>query len=73
MTRQRAFLFVLLAAAAAPVGADAELEQRLAAKVKSILPGAEIQAISASAIPGVYEVIVNGDLLYLTGDGRYAL
>ncbi len=73
MNKQRAYLFVLLAAAAAPVGADAEQEQRLAAKVKSILPGAEIQAISASAIPGMYEVIVDGDLLYLTGDGRYAL
>ncbi len=73
MSKQGAYLFVLLAAVAAPVGADADLEQRLATKVKSILPDAEIQAVSASAIPGIYEVIVNGDLLYLTGDGRYAL
>ena len=73
MNRQRAYLFVLLAAAAASVAADADLEQQLAAKVKSILPDAEIQAVSASAIPGMYEVIVDGDLLYLTGDGRYAL
>ncbi|MGH6636209.1 MAG: DsbC family protein [Gammaproteobacteria bacterium] len=73
MNRQRAYLFVLLAAIAAPVGADAELERRLTAKVKSILPDAEIQAVSASAIPGMYEVMVDGDLLYLTGDGRYAL
>lgn len=73
MSKQGAYLLVLLAAVATSAGADADLEQRLAAKVKTILPDAEIQAISASPIPGMYEVIVNGDLLYLTGDGRYAL
>jgi len=73
MSKQGAYLFLLLAAVSVPVGADADLEQRLGAKVKSILPDAEIQAISPSVIPGMYEVVVNGDLLYLTGDGRYAL
>ena len=64
---------VFLAATAVATGADMELEKRLTAKVQSILPDAKVAAISASAIEGLYEVIVGGEVLYLSGDGRYAL
>ncbi|MEY2701185.1 MAG: hypothetical protein RIQ52_1940 [Pseudomonadota bacterium] len=41
--------------------------------LKSALPGVKADSITASPIPGLYEVIVGPKLIYMTRDGRYLL
>ena len=36
-------------------------------------PGAHVQAIAAMPIAGLFQVVVQGQVLYLTGDGRYVI
>lgn len=63
----------LLAAAAlvalfpASASADATVEEALAAKV----PGVEAENIKATPVPGLWEVAVGAQVVYLSEDGRY--
>jgi thiol:disulfide interchange protein DsbC len=56
---------VALFPAAAP--ADASVEEALAAKV----PGVEAENIRATPVPGLWEVAVGAQVVYLSEDGRY--
>jgi thiol:disulfide interchange protein DsbC len=46
---------------------DATVEERLA----SMFPGVEAENISATPVPGLWEVAVAGQVIYLSEDGRY--
>lgn len=60
---------LLLAQSPAGVGQDAAIR----AAVKSVNPTAEITSIRASPIPGVREVNSEGNVVYMTTDGRYLI
>ena len=58
-----------LAAAAPPAGADAALR----AAVLKAVPGAVIDSIKPSIIPGYREVALGGHVVYVSADGKYLL
>lgn len=49
------------------VSADASTEERLA----SMFPGVEAENISPTPVPGLWEVALGGQVIYLSEDGRY--
>lgn len=53
--------------------AEPEVEQRVKQGLLNIIPDVEIDTISATSIPGLYQVTMGADVLYVTGDGRFAL
>jgi thiol:disulfide interchange protein DsbC len=55
----------LLPSAAA--NSDATVEERLA----GMFPGVEAENITATPVPGLWEVAVGGQVVYLSEDGRY--
>ena len=63
-------------AAAAPApAATVTLAVRgaITAAVTQMAPHAKVQQIAPMPIPGLYQVIAQGQVLYLTGDGRYVI
>jgi thiol:disulfide interchange protein DsbC len=59
--------WVVSATAAPPLEAD------LASKLQSVLPDAKVTSVKPGPIPGLYEVMLGATVLYMTGDGRYAI
>lgn len=60
----------MIAGQAAGAGdADANIRDRL----KELLPNYEITSIHETPVPGVYEVLLGTDLVYISADGRYML
>jgi len=58
----------------APGGAiTPAVRSTIAAAVAEMAPGARVQAITPTPIAGLYQTIANGQVLYLTGDGRYVI
>jgi thiol:disulfide interchange protein DsbC len=45
----------------------------IVAAVTKMAPGARVQAITPTPIAGLYQTIADGQVLYLTGDGRYVI
>ncbi|MEE9421991.1 MAG: DsbC family protein [Gammaproteobacteria bacterium] len=62
-------LFVLLFISASAC-ADSTLDK---AAIKKVLGGSVPTSIEASRIPGLYEVVVDAHVLYMSGDGRYVV
>jgi len=64
-------------AASTPVSEPTEVtpavRSAITAAVAAMAPQARVQAIAPMPIPGLYQVIAQGQALYLTGDGRYAI
>jgi len=63
-------------AAAAPAPATTvapTVRSAIAAAIAQMAPGARVQAITPTPIAGLYQTIANGQVLYLTGDGRYVI
>jgi len=56
---------VAAAAAADPV------PQTLRAQLERDFPNIPVRAVTQSPVPGLYEVIAGGDVVYFTADGRY--
>ena len=54
-------------AAAAPASVPADVRARVVAK----LPGAKPADVAASPIPGLYEVTMDGVIVYVSADGQY--
>jgi thiol:disulfide interchange protein DsbC len=50
---------------------SASPEKTIRSSLASIIPGVEISSVTASPIPGLYEVMIGSQLMYVTGDGRY--
>lgn len=59
---------VSCAALAADKGEDA-----VRAAIQSLVPGASVESISESVLPGFYEVIIGGQIAYVSEDGKYLL
>lgn len=45
----------------------------ITAAVRQMAPNAQLQAIAPMPIAGLYQAVVDGQVLYLTADGRYAI
>ncbi|MDA1107060.1 MAG: thioredoxin fold domain-containing protein [Proteobacteria bacterium] len=65
-------LAALLLAAFAPVQA-ADEAAKINKALETLLPGKKPDSVTASAIPGVYEVSYGATVLYMTQDGRYLI
>ena len=61
------------AAAAAKAGpvANASADQAVRAALTALNPGFQVDYIGAAPFPGFREVVVSGQLLYVSDDGRY--
>lgn len=64
---------VTLMLALLPLGLLAEdPEHALARKtIERLAPGAELESVRASEVPGMLELVVNGEVVYLSADGRH--
>ena len=62
---------VLLAAAMSVHADDGEKTVRDA--MHSLLPNATIEQVVKSTLPGFYEVIISGQIVYVSADGKYLL
>ena len=51
---------------------DADIVQVKKA-LESVAPGAKADSITATSLPGLYEVTVGADIVYISKDGRYML
>ena len=65
-------LMIVTTASAAPTKENAEIEQ-VRQGMSKLLSGRPVDAIEASPIPGVYEVLVGPQLYYVSADGNYLL
>lgn len=64
-------LFSLALAASASVQADAASEAKVREAIKALVPSAQIDSITVSALPGFHEVVLSGQVLYVSSDGKY--
>jgi len=46
-------------------------EDAVRTAIQSLVPGASIDSISESVLPGFYEVVIGGQIAYVSGDGKY--
>jgi thiol:disulfide interchange protein DsbC len=58
--------------AGAAIAQDAT-EAKVRDAIKSLVPNAEIESVSDSVLPGFSEVIMNGQVIYVTDDGQYVV
>jgi thiol:disulfide interchange protein DsbC len=66
-----------VAAQAMPASASSavapKVRSAIAAAVGTMAPGARVQTIAPMPIAGLYQVVAQGQVLYMTGDGRYVI
>ncbi len=68
----RSFGFLLALSLAGPALA-AQPEQPDLSLLQGALRGATPDSVGESAIPGIYEVVVGGQIMYISKDGRYVV
>jgi thiol:disulfide interchange protein DsbC len=66
-----AIFHVAGAQAADPAPASAAVKQPDLTRLQAALNGEKPDAVNPTAIPGLYEVVVGGQVLYLSDDGRF--
>lgn len=66
------FAAAALAAAALPLAAQDEIAT-VRETVKALVPGASIDDVRKAALPGFYEVMFSGQVVYISADGKYLL
>jgi thiol:disulfide interchange protein DsbC len=64
-------LFSLAIAASATVQADAASEAKVREAIKALVPSAQIDSVTVSTLPGFHEVVLSGQVLYVSNDGKY--
>lgn len=60
-------------AAATGSATDPAAEQVVRAALKRLAPGVQVDQITTSPLPGFYQVIASGQLVYVSADGKYML
>lgn len=53
--------------------ADEALKAKLQENLQKVLPDTAIDTVAPSALPGLLEVMVGAEVLYMTEDGRYVI
>lgn len=69
----RFFPALLYALCVHPAAADADTEKRIASNLRAVFPDVEVTRIIESRVPGLYEVMLGPEVIYISGDGRYVL
>lgn len=69
----RLMLGLLLALVAGGTLAADPAEQKVQDAIKTLVPDARIDSITRSELPGFYEVVLGGQPLYVSADGRYLI
>ncbi len=63
---------LLLAASLGLVSSSAfASDGKVEAAIKTLVPNAQIESIAESKIPGLYEVVLPGHVVYVSADGKY--
>jgi thiol:disulfide interchange protein DsbC len=57
----------------APVAKAGVNEAAVRAGLNKLAPGVKITSVKPSPLPGLYEVVVDGQVIYVSNDGRYLL
>ena len=65
-------LLCVIAAAASTIAAHAG-EAEVRATLQRVFPQGKVQSVEKTPVPGVLEAAVDGQIVYLTEDGRYVL
>ena len=63
----------LLATGAVAIAADNPHEQKVRDSIKDLVQNAQVDSVRPSALPGFQEVVLGGQLLYVSNDGKYLL
>ncbi len=66
----RLLIAALLGAVAFSASAD---ETAVEAAIKSLVPAAKIDSIADSQVPNFYQVVLQGQVVYVSADGKYLL
>ncbi len=53
--------------------ADDAIEAKVLEALKRIAPNVKADSVQAAQVPGLYEVVVGADVIYITSDGRYLI
>ena len=61
----------LLVASPFAFAVDAAAEKKMQDSIRKLVPDAKIDSIADAAVPGFYEVVVKGDIVYISADGKY--
>ena len=71
----RTLWFGALALAALSSGANADpaAEQKVRDALKAFAPGVQIDAVAPSPMPGIYEVVTQGHIAYVSADGKFLI
>lgn len=64
-------IFLLAIFASPTVSADDSLKEELSVAISRFLPDVEIDSIQPSPIKGLYQVVIDSDVIYITRDGAY--
>ena len=68
------FSLACLLVFAQPLIADeqlAEVTERISERLQAINPELRLDRVEPSPVPDLYQVVIGGQVLYITGDGRY--
>jgi thiol:disulfide interchange protein DsbC len=68
----RKLFSIALLGAVSSVHAD-DSEKTVREAMRSLLPNAVVDQVVKSELPGFYEVIISGQIVYVSGDGKYLL
>jgi len=60
-------------AADAPSGVTPAVVQQVTQSLRTLAPDVQVDAVQVAPIPGFYQVIASGQLMYLSTDGKYLL
>ncbi|MGV0005411.1 MAG: DsbC family protein [Candidatus Porifericomitaceae bacterium WSBS_2022_MAG_OTU9] len=65
--------FMAMPLFAAAAGVSPEVERVIRQKIEGALSGISVNRVEKSPVPGLYQVQVGIDVIYITGDGHYLL
>jgi len=61
----------LIGAVTLPAAAQDAGDAKARAAIQSLVPGAKIDSIADAKMPGFYEVMLQGQIVYVSNDGKY--
>lgn len=67
-----AFVALALVAGSA-LAVDAKTEKTITDAIHGLVPAATIESIEKAPLPGMYTVIASGQVVYVSGDGKYLM
>lgn len=68
-----ALLLAMLSASAGASDADTDKSERVLQSLSLLLPDLQLYSVTQSPVPGLYEVVVGPQVIYVTEDARYVL